>query len=112
MLEEIPAVPPARRIGPVARALRPLQQQIGQLQEDVALLIARNLYAMRKPGDRVSQVGVAAKRQALVDALFELDEVAARLPEGLRADSRLSDIRVAVRRLDHALDILNQEPKE
>jgi len=112
MLDDIPALPPARRISPVARALRPVQQQIGALQQEIAFLIARNLYAMRQPSDRVGEAEVAEKRQALAEVVVELEATVATLPEELRHDTRLRDTRAAITRLDQALDILGEEPRQ
>jgi len=111
MLEEPPARP-ARRISPVARALRPVQLRIGLLQEQIAFLVARNLYAMRQPGDPVAAAEVSDKRRLLAEVLEELDAIIAALPEQLRADGRLNDIRSAITRLDQALDILGDEPSQ
>lgn len=108
MLDEAPAVPPTRRVSPVARALRPLQRTVGELQSEIAFLVARNLYAMRQPGDRVGESEVIEKRRALADALVELEAVVARLPARLRTDSRVGDTRAAIARLDQALDILSE----
>lgn len=107
MLDEVPAPSPARRISPVARALRPVQRRIGELQGEIAFLIARNLYAMRQPSDRVGEAEVAQKRVALAEVVAELDTTIERLPDHLRADTRLRDTRAALERLDQALDILN-----
>jgi hypothetical protein len=112
MLDEIPALPPTRRINPVARALRPVQHRIGALQGEIAFLIARNLYAMRQPSDRVGEAEVAEKRQALAEVIVELEATIATLPEGLKRDTRLRDTRAAIERLDQALDILGDEPKQ
>lgn len=104
------APPPVRRVSPVARALRPVQLRIGLLQEQIAFLIARNLYDMRQPGDRADEPDVAEKRRELAAALAELEAVVAGLPEKLRSDGRLDDTRAAISRLDQALDILSPEP--
>jgi hypothetical protein len=109
MLDETPARP-ARRISPVARALRPLQLRIGVLQEQTAFLVARNLYAMRQPGDRVGEPEVAEKRRQLAEVLVELETIIGALPQHLRHDGRLGDTRAAITRLDQALDILGDEP--
>lgn len=109
MLDEAPPVPPTRRVSPVARALRPLQNKVGELQAQIAFLIARNLHSMRQPGDRVGEADVIVKRRALADALIELDAVSASLPSRLRSDGRLADMRAAIARLDEALDILDEE---
>ena len=111
MLDDDSAAPrPVRRVSPVARALRPVQLRIGILQEQIAFLIARNLYVMRKPGDHAEEPNITGKRAELAEALAELDEVVASLPEKLRADGRVSDTRAAIARLDKALDILSPEP--
>lgn len=109
MLDDDSAAPrPARRISPVARALRPVQLRIGILQEQIAFLIARNLYVMRKPGDAVSSREVSEKRAALAEALDELEAVIGTLPEKLRSDGRLGDTRASITRLDRALDVLSE----
>lgn len=111
MLDDDTAAPRSvRRVSPVARALRPVQLRIGILQEQVAFLIARNLYVMRQPGDRIDGTDVTGKRAELVEALAELEATIAALPEKLRSDGRLSDTRAAIARLDKALDILSAEP--
>lgn len=109
MLDDDTAAPrPARRISPVARALRPVQLRIGILQEQIAFLIARNLYVMRKPGDAVSAREVSEKKVALAEALSELEAVIGALPDKLRSDGRLADTRAAITRLDRALDVLGE----
>ncbi len=111
MLDDDSAAPrPQRRVSPVARALRPVQLRIGILQEQIAFLIARNLYVMRRPGDHGSEPDIAGKRAELAEALAELEAVIETLPERLRTDGRLADTRAAITRLDRALDILGAEP--
>jgi hypothetical protein len=110
MLDETASIAPrpTRRISPVARALRPVQLRIGVLQERVAFLVARNLRALRQPGDRVDQAEVALKRHELAEARAELDATVADMPEKLRADGRIGDTRAALARLEHALDMLGE----
>lgn len=111
MLDDQTAAPrPVRRVSPVARALRPVQLRIGLLQEQIAFLIARNLYDMRQPGDRADAPDVTAKRRELAATIEELETIIAGLPEKLRTDGRISDTRAAIARLDEALDILSFEP--
>ena len=108
MLDDDTAAPRSiRRVSPVARALRPVQLRIGILQEQVAFLIARNLYVMRQPGNPVGVLDVSEKRQELASTLAELESTIAALPEKLRTDGRLADTRAAITRLDKALDILS-----
>jgi hypothetical protein len=102
--------PPVRRVSPVARALRPVQLRIGLLQEQIAFLIARNLYDMRQPGDHANEPDVTEKRRELAAALEELEAIFEGLPEKLRSDGRINDTRAAIARLDQALDILSPEP--
>ncbi|MGN6490101.1 MAG: hypothetical protein ACTHLT_20065 [Devosia sp.] len=109
MLDDLSS--PSRRISPAARALRPVQHRIGELQQEIAFLIARNLYAMRQPADRVGEAEVAEKRQALAEVTVELEATITQLPEELRTDHRLRDTRAALERLDHALDILGNSPE-
>lgn len=111
MLDDDPAAPrPVRRVSPVARALRPVQLRIGIPQEQIAFLVARNLYVMRQPGEGESRPDVEGKRAELAVALAELDAVVEGLPEKLRSDGRLNDTRAAIARLDRALDILDDQP--
>ena len=109
LIEEPPARP-ARRISPVARALRPVQMRIGQLQEQIAFLVARNLHAMRQPGETIAMADVAEKRRLLSEVREELETTVETLPLHLRSDGRLGDTRAAIARLDQALDILGDEP--
>ncbi len=101
---------PTRRVSPVARALRPVQLRIGALQEQIAFLVARNLHAVRRPGDRVAEDDIVAKRQELAMAIAELDATVADLPEKLRGDGRIGDTRAAIARIERALDQLSDEP--
>lgn len=111
MLDDDTEIPrPARRISPVARALRPVQLRIGKLQEQIAFLVARNLHAMRRPDDRVGAADVVGRRAELAEALADLELTVAELPEALRLDGRISDTRAAITRLDQALDILDADP--
>lgn len=110
MIDEAPVSPrPARRVSPVARALRPVQLRIGALQEQIAFLVARNLHALRRPGDRVGAEDIDARRQELAAAIAELDATVADLPEKLRSDGRIGDTRAAIARLDRALDGLEEQ---
>jgi hypothetical protein len=111
MLDDDSADPrPVRRISPVTRALRPVQLRIGLLQEQIAFLIARNLYDMRQPGDHADGPDVTSKRTELAAILAELTVIVATLPEKLRADGRINDTRAAIARLTEALDILRADP--
>jgi len=113
MLDDTPTTSrPVRRVSPIARALRPVQLRIGLLQEQVAFLVARNLYAMRQPGDGVSSLDVADKRRELAETVVELETTIAGLPQKLRADGRVGDTRAAIARLDRALDILGNGPDQ
>lgn len=110
MLDEMPIVPAPRRVSPVTRALRPLHRKIGVLQGEIAFLIARNLHAMRQPGDRVALAEVATRRLMLAEARTELGQIGSELPERLQSDTRLRDTLAAIERLDSALDILGGPP--
>lgn len=109
MIDEAPIARPPRRISPVVRALRPVQQQIGQLQEATAFLVARKLYALRQPGDRVTPDQVSEQRRGLAEILQLFDTTIAELPEKHRTDSRLSDTRAAIDRLSRAIDGLAED---
>lgn len=111
MLNDPAAPRPVRRVSPVARALRPVQLRIGLLQEQIAFLIARNLYVLRQPGEEEARPDIAEKRADLATALAELDAAVETLPENLRGDGRLADTRAAIARLHKALDVLEQPPE-
>lgn len=103
MIDETP-IRPARRVSVVARALKPLQQQIGSLQEEVAFLVARDRYAFRRPGDELNLDEIEAKRRGLVDVSAQLAATVDGLPDKHRADTRLRDVRASIERLHGALD--------
>lgn len=105
MIDETP-VRPARRISVVARALKPLQRQIGELQDQVAFLVARDRYALRRPGDELTVGEIDEKRKGLAEVAAELDATVNRLPDKHRSDTRLRDVRASLDRLGNALDEL------
>jgi hypothetical protein len=110
MIDETSARP-ARRISLVARALRPVQREIGELQEATAFLVARKLYALRQPTEQVSPDDIAAKRESLARILELFDATVQELPEKHRSDTRLDDTRAAIDRLSRVIDDLAGKPE-
>jgi hypothetical protein len=104
---DLPDASPARRIGIVARTLRPLQSEMRTLQERLALLSARKLFAARRQGPEDIGEDLAQCAALLTRMRGELDIAIATLPIKSRADSRLVDARVALDRAEDTVSALS-----
>ncbi|RYE50719.1 MAG: hypothetical protein EOP21_03215 [Hyphomicrobiales bacterium] len=102
-MTDSPFEKPVRRVHPVAKALHPVRRDIGALQEATVFLLARSDYTLRRSGDPVTVDEVEEKRKALLLTQALLDATVDKLPESLRADTRLHDTRAALARLEASL---------
>ena len=101
MTDNKTGTPQPRRIHPIHRALKPVQDRIGKLNEALAFLGAR---AQRRLDAAAVAREIGCKRALVAETLALFDAAVGQLPEKYLRDTRLADTRAAITRLTRALE--------
>ncbi|RYE51569.1 MAG: hypothetical protein EOP21_01045 [Hyphomicrobiales bacterium] len=92
---------PSRRIHPVRRALRPVYERIGELNEAAAFLVAFS----ERNSDLPSLTSALVFNRARIAETSSLFETAVSgLPDKYRSDTRVADVALALDRITKAFD--------
>ena len=106
MTDNKTTLPQPRRIHPIRKALKPVQDRIGHLNEAAVFLAAR---APRESDCTALSEELTFKRGMLAETRVLFDAAVSELPEKYHRDSRLSDTRAAIERLANALDSIEAQ---
>jgi hypothetical protein len=104
---DVPGAPAPRRLGIITRTLRPLQKEMGPLQERLAFLNAKLLFNQRKESTPDFGSDLAQCSADIVRMRAALEAAVQTLPVKSRRDTRLADTRLALDRAEHAISALS-----
>jgi hypothetical protein len=95
--------PPIRRVSVVARTLRPLQREIGLLQDRLAFLTAKKMFALRQNDCPEIDADLGECSSLIMRLRDEFSVAVKTLPAKALADTRLADTRLALDRAERAI---------
>jgi len=101
MIDDKPETLRTRRLHPVRRALKPVHDRIGQLNEAAAFLVAFS----RRNADLPSLTSALAFNRSLIaDTVSHFEDVVSQLPPKYHRDTRVADVSLALDRITKAFD--------
>jgi len=104
---DLQVAPPPRRVSLVVRTLRPLQQEMGILQDRLAFLSARKQFGQRNDHSTDLCDELAQCSEHIARLRGDLEAAVGTLPLKSRADTRLVDARVALDRAEATVAALS-----